>query len=204
MEKGFIITLSGISGAGKSYFIKSMTERFESFEKLKAVTTREKRKDEVEGVDKFFLDLNSFEEKNENGEMTTVNNVFGNMYGYYKRDIDKTNNGTCLITELYYKEVENFKKEHPNTISVYILPNDIAVTLEELKKRNTSYEEYEKRVNDIKKEIAFFKDSSGQTFDIIITNNYDDKIISLLFKKIEEITNNRNINRVKNVNYNEN
>ena len=50
-------------GAGKSYFIKSMTERFESFEKLKAVTTREKRKDEVEGVDKFFLDLNSFEEK---------------------------------------------------------------------------------------------------------------------------------------------
>ena len=206
MEKGFIITLSGISGAGKSYFIKSMTERFESFEKLKAVTTREKRKDEVEGVDKFFLDLNSFEEKNKNGEMTTVNNVFGNMYGYYKRDIDKTNNGTCLITELYYKEVENFKKEHPNTISVYILPNDIAVTLEELKKRNTSYEEYEKRVNDIKKEIAFFKDSSGQTFDIIIINNYDDKsieeFISLLFKKIEEITNNRNINRVKNVNYN--
>lgn len=208
MEKGFIITLSGISGVGKSYFIKSMTERFESFEKLKAVTTRERRKDEVEGVDKFFLDLNSFEEKNKNGEMITVNNVFGNMYGYYKKDIDKIDSGTFLITELYYKEVENFKKEHPNTISVYILPNDIAVTLEELKKRNASYEEYEKRVNDIKKEIAFFKDSSGQTFDIIITNNYDnksiDKFISLLFKKIREITNNQNINRVKNINYNEN
>lgn len=207
MKKGFIITLSGISGAGKSYFIKNVTERFEKLEKLKAVTTREKRKDEVEGVDKFFLELNLFEEKNRNGEMTTVNKVFGNMYGYYKKDIEKTNNGTCLITELYYKEVQSFKSEHPNTISVYILPNDLAVTLEKLKKRNTSYEEYEKRVSDIKKEIAFFKDSSGQTFDIIVTNNYDDKSIEdfilLLLNKIDEITNSKNINRVKNVNYNE-
>ena len=54
MEKGFIITLSGISGAGKSHFIKSIIERFNNFEKLKAVTTREKRKDEIDGVDKFF------------------------------------------------------------------------------------------------------------------------------------------------------
>lgn len=40
MEKGFIITLSGISGAGKSHFIKNIIGRFDNFEKLKAVTTR--------------------------------------------------------------------------------------------------------------------------------------------------------------------
>lgn len=157
MKKGYIITLSGISGAGKSHFIKSMIERFENFEKLKAVTTRQKRKDEIESVDKFFLSMNEFETKNKNGEMCVVNNVFGNLYGYYKSDIDKTQNGINLITELYYKEVEKFKKEYPNTISVYVLPNDISKTIEELKARNTDYEELNKRVTDIKTEIVFFK-----------------------------------------------
>lgn len=90
MWEGFIITLSGISGAGKSHFIKSIIDKFDNFEKLKAVTTREKRKDEVEGVDKFFLPLEEFEKKDSNVEMCVVNNVFGNMYGYYKSDMDKT------------------------------------------------------------------------------------------------------------------
>ena len=156
MKKGLIITLSGISGAGKSHFIKSIIDRFDSFEKLKAVTTREKRSDEINGVDKNFLTLEEFNKKNNEGQMCVVNNVFGNMYGYYKSDIDKTKNGTNLITELYYKEVGKFKKEHPNTISVYILPNDIGKTINELKSRNTSYEELNKRLNDIKKELDFF------------------------------------------------
>lgn len=191
MKKGYIITLSGISGAGKSHFIKSVIERFDNFEKLKAVTTRPKRKDEVEGIDKFFLPLKEFETKNENGEMCVVNNVFGNLYGYYKSDMYKTTKGINLITELYYKEVESFKKEYPNTISVYILPEDISNTIEELKARNTGYEELNKRISDIKTEIGFFKDSSSTSFDIIVTNNYDknsiEKFIKQLFLKINEL-----------------
>lgn len=191
MKKGYIITLSGISGAGKSHFIKNVIERFDNFEKLKAVTTRPKRKDEIEGIDKFFLPLKEFETKNENGEMCVVNNVFGNLYGYYKSDMDKTTKGINLITELYYKEVESFKKEYPNTISVYILPEDISKTIEELKARNTGYEELNKRISDIKTEIGFFKDSSSTSFDIIVTNNYDknsiEKFIKQLFLKINEL-----------------
>lgn len=194
MEKGFIITLSGISGAGKSHFIKSIIERFNNFEKLKAVTTREKRKDEIDGVDKFFLTMNEFEENNKNGNMCVVNNVFGNMYGYYKNDMNKTKDGINLITELYYKEVDKFKKEYPNTISVYVLPNDISRTIEKLKERNTGNEEFEKRVSEIKTEIGFFKDASSSSFDIIVTNNYDsisiEKFIKQLFLKINELSNN--------------
>lgn len=186
--------MSGISGAGKSHFIKSVIERFDNFEKLKAVTTRPKRKDEVEGIDKFFLPLKEFETKNENGEMCVVNNVFGNLYGYYKSDMDKTTKGINLITELYYKEVESFKKEYPNTISVYILPEDISKTIEELKSRNTGYEELNKRITDIKAEIGFFKDSTSASFDIIVTNNYDknsiEKFIKQLFLKINELNQN--------------
>lgn len=196
MKNGYIIVLSGISGAGKSHFIKSITERFDNFEKLVAVTTRQQRKGEIEGTDKFFLNLDEFNKKNNNGEMCTVNNVFGNMYGYFKSDIDKTNNGICLISELYYKEVEQFKKEHPNTISVYILPDDISKTIEELKARNTSKEEFEKRINDIKTELGFFHDPTTTSFDILVTNKYDQQSIELfidqLLLKISELDNQKN------------
>ena len=197
MKKGFIVTLSGISGAGKSYFIKNLIDKISDFKKLKAVTTRTRRKDEIDGVDKFFLSLDEFREKNENNEMCVVNNVFGNMYGYYKNDINKTSNGVCLITELYYKEVEKFKKEYPNTISVYVLPKDIGQTIAELKARNTSEEELNKRIADIKDEIDFFYDSSVSSFDIIVTNSYDDKsveeFINQVLLKINEFSNNQDL-----------
>lgn len=193
MKNGYIVVLSGISGAGKSHFIKNITEKLNNFEKLVAVTTRQQRKGEVEGKDKFFLSPDEFNEKNNNGEMCTVNNVFGNMYGYFKSDINKTDNGICLITELYYKEVEQFKKEHPNTISVYILPDDISKTVEELKARNTSKDEFEKRINDIKTELGFFHDSSTTDFDILVTNKYDEQSIEIfteqLLLKISELDN---------------
>lgn len=191
MNKGFIITLSGISGAGKSHLIKSLIERCDSFEKLKAVTTRTKRKDEVEGIDKFFLSLEEFKVKDYNNQMCVVNNVFGNMYGYYKSDMDKTNEGINLVTELYYKEVESFKKEYPNTISVYILPSDISKTIEELEARNTSYEELQKRISDIKSEISFFEDPANHDFDIIITNNYDIKSVENFIDSILKTINER-------------
>ena len=190
MKNGVIITLSGISGAGKSYLIKSVLERYESFEKLKSVTTRKKRIDEKDGIDKFFLSQEEFIKKNDNDEMCVVNNVFGNLYGYYKSDIKKTKKGKNLITELYYKEISKFKEEYPNTISVYVLPADIAKTIDELKKRNASFEETQKRISDIRSEIDFFKNNKTD-FDLIITNNYDEKsveeFINSLLSKIEEV-----------------
>ena len=48
MKEGTIITLSGVSGAGKSHFIKSLLSRFEDFDKLKAVTTRKIRTEELQ------------------------------------------------------------------------------------------------------------------------------------------------------------
>ena len=183
MSEGFIVTLSGISGAGKSHFIKTLLELFNNFEKLKAVTTRQIRKDEIDGVDKYFLSLEEFNNKNANGEMCVVNNVFGNMYGYYKSDIEKTNKGINLITELYYKEVPKFKREYPNTISIYIIPNDISRTIEQLKNRNASHEEYEKRIADIKNEMSIFEENNN-CFDIIISNDYDLRSIEIFINEL--------------------
>ena len=173
MKKGRIITLSGMSGVGKSYLIKQLLSRTECFEKLKAVTTRQIRDGEINGVDKYFISMQDFVEKDNNGEMCVVNEVFGNMYGYYKKDIEKVYSGINLITELYYSEVPKFKTTYTDTISVYIVPSDIAIAIENLDERNMDSRELEKRISDIKNELAFFAELNTNCFDYILVNDYN-------------------------------
>ena len=54
MQQGKIITLSGISGIGKSFLKSYILSNNSDFQSLISVTTRNRRKNEVEGIDKFF------------------------------------------------------------------------------------------------------------------------------------------------------
>lgn len=61
-----IVTLSGITGVGKSYFKKCMIQDLK-FKNMVIVTTREKREREIEGVDKYFVTQEQFAQlKNKN------------------------------------------------------------------------------------------------------------------------------------------
>ena len=182
-KNGLIITLSGISGAGKSHFIKCALTQLDNFEKLKAVTTRERRREEIDGVDKYFISNEEFKLAQQNNELAVVNNVFGNMYAYYKSEFNKIERGTSLITELYYKEVAKFKKDFPNTLSIYILPNDIAHSIRELKERGIDSEELNRRIIDINAEIDYISKHSNE-FDLIITNDYSIKSVNNFINQV--------------------
>ena len=63
-----IVTLSGITGTGKSFFKDAISKEL-NFKNLAIVTTRTKRKNEVDGIDKEFVDETKFEQlKNEGKE----------------------------------------------------------------------------------------------------------------------------------------
>lgn len=48
-----IVTLSGITGTGKSFF-KDLIAQNLDFENLVIITTRKKRRNEINGIDKFL------------------------------------------------------------------------------------------------------------------------------------------------------
>lgn len=198
MDKGLIITLSGISGAGKSHFIKSVLRKFSNFEKLKSVTTRKLRDDETDGVDKHFINLETFDQLNSNNEMDIVNKVFDNMYGYYFKDLQKPEMGISLITELYFKEVGSFKNKYPQTLSVYLIPYDISKAIVEIENRNTSAEDIKRRIEDIKKELDYVNNNSD-VFDLIITNDYTLTSVDNFLKQIESRLEALNLNSFDNV-----
>lgn len=174
MKRGKIVTLSGISGIGKSFLKEYILKSNTNFQSLISVTTRSKRKGEVDGRDKFFYSLEKFEEENSLGKFCVVNKVYGNWYAYKKSQIDLCSKGTNLITELFYKNVYDFKCEFSNSINIYILPFDIRKTIDELRLRQLDKDDYDKRVKDINEELDFFY-SNRNLFDIVIKNDYTER-----------------------------
>lgn len=70
-------------------------------------------------------------------------------------------------------EVPKFKATYTDTISVYIVPFDIAVAIENLNERDIDSRELEKRISDIKNELAFFSELNTNCFDYILVNDYN-------------------------------
>jgi len=88
MKKGRLVTLSGISGSGKSYLVKDLLKSDLGFEHLLSATTRQKRDNETSGVEAHFLTMDDFRYLEKNNEFLTVDNVFGNLYGLLRSDFD--------------------------------------------------------------------------------------------------------------------
>lgn len=185
MQQGKIVTLSGISGIGKSFLKNYLLSNNSNFVSLISVTTRSKRLNEVEGIDKFFVTFEDFEKQNNSGNLEVVNMVFGNWYAYKKSQIQLCNDGINLITELFYKNVYEFKNEFSNTISVYILPEEIERTKFELKSRGLEKKDLEKRLKDIDEELIFFNNNKD-LFDIVIINDYTQKTCAILQQLINQ------------------
>ena len=68
MQQGRIVTLSGISGIGKSHLKTYILANKPDFQSLISVTTRKPRGKEKHGIDKFFYSLEKFE----NGKTYTI------------------------------------------------------------------------------------------------------------------------------------
>lgn len=82
-----VITLSGITGVGKSYFKKEIQNRL-GIKAQTIVTTREKREGELDGLDKRFVTDEEFERLKENKEIIVTFELLGYKYGYPKEQME--------------------------------------------------------------------------------------------------------------------
>lgn len=182
-----IVILSGITGAGKSYLKKHIINEL-NFKNIVIVTTRDKRNDEVDGIDKHFVTDEEFEKMKSDGKISVTFDFLGNKYGYYTEDLLKCENG---ITELHYSTIDEFKKVANDVVSIYIKPSNIEIAKEQLKLRGLPKEVENFRHKEIKEQILEFENNSKlrEKFDYVIYNDYTEKSLeeaTNLIKKIEE------------------
>ena len=80
MKKGKLVILSAPSGTGKTSICKELLKRNKKWKFSISATTREKRSDEGDGDDYFFMTLKQFEHKESFGEFLEWEFVHGNRY----------------------------------------------------------------------------------------------------------------------------
>ena len=71
MKKGKFIVISGPGGVGKDTIAKELVDRTSIIYSV-SMTTRKKRKNEVEGVDYFFVDKSTFEDNIKNNRLNIL------------------------------------------------------------------------------------------------------------------------------------
>ena len=75
IEKNKLIIISSPSGAGKTTLCKLLLKKMKNVTLSISYTSREKRLQEVNGKDYFFVSRNTFEKKKQNNEITSYRNA---------------------------------------------------------------------------------------------------------------------------------
>ena len=159
-EKGMLIVISGPSGCGKDSVVKNLLTKNKNIWVSISCTSRDKRQNEEDGKDYYFVTKEEFEEKIKNNEMLEyakyTNNYYGTPKKYIKEHLDKGEDVILIIEIQGALKIKEILKE---TIFIFILPPSMDELRKRLVGRNTeSIEKVEERfktayqeINEVKK-----------------------------------------------------
>ena len=109
-DKGLVLVISSPSGAGKTTICKKLIDEVDGIDLSVSVTTRKKRKEEIEGEHYFFKNEDDFNKLIKQNEFLEHANVFGHLYGTLKNEIvSKINNGTDVIVDIDWQGTDRLK-----------------------------------------------------------------------------------------------
>lgn len=182
-----IITISAPSGTGKTTLCKAVQEKLNDIKWSISVTTRNKRRNEVNGVDYDFVTKDVFNDLLKNKKFAEWEMVHGNYYGTLNKSIENAIDlKETLLLELDVKGAMCLKKLYPkNSFSIFIIPPSLNHLRERLRKRGTdSIKNIEIRLQRFEQEM-----NSKEYFDeIMINEDLESAKLELIniIKKIKE------------------
>lgn len=145
MKKGLLIIMSGPSGVGKG----TIREKIINDPALNlafsiSMTTRAPRGQEQNGVEYFFVDQATFEEKIKNDELLEWAKFVDNYYGTPRAYVEKLRNeGKNVFIEIEVngaKQIMDKFRSH-DAFSIFILPPSFEELEQRIKGRKTDSEE---------------------------------------------------------------
>ena len=128
-----MLVLSSPSGAGKTTLSRMLLKADRSVELSVSVTTRPKRRGEVDGRDYHFIDPSRFAALIKANELLEWAEVFGHRYGTPGRPVDKAlRAGRDILFDIDWQGTQQLReKARDDLVSVFILPP----TAKELERR---------------------------------------------------------------------
>jgi guanylate kinase len=132
-RRGLMLVLSSPSGAGKTTLSRLLLRSDRSVELSISVTTRPKRRGEINGRDYHFIDRARFDAMVADGELLEWAEVFGNWYGTPRGPVLKAlQSGRDVLFDIDWQGTQQLReKARTDLVSVFILPP----TAKELERR---------------------------------------------------------------------
>ncbi len=182
LSRGFLLVLSGPSGAGKGTVSKELMKNNKDVIFSISATTRKMRDGEVNGVNYYFVSEEEFESMVQNDGFLEHAKVHNNYYGTPKDFVyDHIEKGEIVLLEIDVQGALQIKKNYKEAVFMFLLPPN----MDELKKRiigrNTETEEdIELRYKNAFKELDFVNE-----YDYFVVNDEVNQAV----KDIENIIN---------------
>ena len=190
MSKGKLVILSAPSGTGKTSICKELLQRNKNWQFSISATTREKRSDEVDGKDYFFMTIQQFEHKQNFGEFLEWEFVHGNRYATPIDPIESAiDNNKIILLDIDVKGSMNIIEEfEDNVISIFIEPpgfsneEKLEILKDRLEKRGQSETLINQRLKRLELELGY-----KEKFEYHFINDNFNKTTDKIEKKIKEL-----------------
>ena len=178
------IIISAPSGSGKTTICKYLQKLDSSINFSVSCTTRQKRANEFEGKDYFFITNEEFEKKINDAKFIEWEQIHGNFYyGTLKSTLEKAiNEDKRILLELDVKGATSVKKLYPNkSLSIFIEPPSVEVLKLRLEKRGTDNDErIIKRLERLESELSY-----KSNFDYHVINDDLDQAVNEIMNIIK-------------------
>ena len=182
-KEGVLLVISSPSGTGKTTICKKLVEYDKNIHLSVSVTTRKKRKNEVEGIDYYFRSKKDF--LNLKSQNSFIENalVFENYYGTLKSEVlEQLENGIDVLIDIDWQGTRQITQAMKgNLIKIFLLPPSIDELKKRLSKRNSdSIKEINFRMSKALKEIKHFDE-----YDYVLVNDNLENTFQKIVKIIE-------------------
>lgn len=188
-NKGKLIVFSAPSGSGKTTIVRHLLKQRElQLEFSISATSREKRGQEIDGKDYYFLSSKEFIKKIKNDEFLEWEEVYrDNFYGTLKTEVDRIwKMGKHVIFDIDVSGGLRIKRKFPEeTLAIFVKPPSIDELKIRLKKRKTeSADKINMRVAKASAELA-----TSPLFDKIVINEHLDKALEESYDLVADFIN---------------
>lgn len=170
-----LFVIAAPSGAGKTTLVKALTTRNPDLRFSISYTTRQKRRNEADGVDYLFVDTAEFESLRKQDALLESAEVFDNFYGTSRQQVEEhLAAGHHVILEIDWQGAQQVRAAMPECVSVFILPPSREELEHRLRSRGTDSDEViERRLRDALSDMSHWNE-----FDYVIFNDDLDEAVA--------------------------